>query len=422
MNTLKFLNNLKDKSLGSIRSALYQLSIKTGYDKENRIILFPNSRGENVIGKINNEANGLVLLLPDETNENKTNENKTNEPIITCLSIPMYTLRNSNQINKQSIVSEWNKNTRIYPCREGTNIVLYWFKDRWCMSTSKGIEVNNLKWNNGKTYQEMFMDAVIKKISNDTWGKIDSFDGFCKNLNKDHCYCMGFWHPDFHVFGEGEPNFWTYKVTNSKTLKDTTLEYVNSLLNIYEMIIPLEIKKDTNEEIVEELFKNCEMALDNYFENNKCINLGYMVRGLDNGDVLFESKLQTTINDLYYNAQFTKSISMTSYSRHKYVLLINYIHNNDVFLQIFPKYQSEFDRFAREINLMIENLELIYRKSKRKPIDLQLNKYLPIANEIKKNIDQLIKINVDDKLFRTKIMSILYHPNHFDAIYRLIYE
>jgi hypothetical protein len=436
MNTLTFLNKLNDKSLGAVRSALYGLSIKTGYDKEGRIILFPESRGDNIIGKMNNEANGLILHNPAWIDGYKQPASDLKvldgykQPAsdlkildgydgkISCLAVPMPYLRNSGQMNKQSITDEWNANTTVYPCREGTNVVVYYFqpKDKWCMATAKGIEVNDLYWNGNKTYQEMFMECV-----QETNSEIKSFDEFCSHLDKNYSFCLGFWHPDFHVFLDQKPTFWVNKIVDNRTFKDVTSE---CKVKIFNVVQACDFKNSYPEEIMKDLESQTDSALERYLTDQKNQCLGYMIRGLNNGDVLLESKLQKTINDLYYNASYTKSITATSYNRHNYVLLTNYVNgNNELFVEIFPRFADDYERFAKDIEKLIENLKLLYRKSKqRQKLPITLNKYTQLANEIKKNIDKLIKVNVDDKLFRMTVTSVLFHPNHFDTLYQLLFN
>lgn len=422
MNTLEFINKLEDKSLGAVRAALYNLSIKTGYDKEGRMILFPETRGTNVIGKINNECNGLILYNPhwaDEKNESK----------IRCLAVPMPYLRNSNQMKSQSIILEWNETTQVFPCREGTNIVLYYFlsdgekKGRWCISTSKGIEVNNLRWNN-KTYQEMFLESKNSEFVNQEKNN-QTFEEICQNLDSGYSYCFGFNHSDFHVLNDHN-SLWLNRVVNLSNFKDDKELYSKSC---YELTVPIDFKNATSEEILNILNKTCDnennrQLTNNLDENkyNKC--LGYIIRNLTNGDVLIESELQRTINNLYYHISYTKSIAKTSYVRHNYVLLCNYFNGNkEIFIETFPKFRSIFEYFDSEIELLVTCLETLYRKSKQKQEHkFGHNKYFKIAGEIKKNIDNLIKINVDDKMFHITIMTVLFHPTNFDALYRLLFS
>ncbi len=402
MNTLEYLNKLSSVSLASVRAALYALSVKTGYDQEGRVILFPESRGENVIGEINNESNGLVLEIGEK---------------IKCLAIPMPFLRHSTQMKKDSIVAEWTDDTKVYKCQEGTNITLYWFKDRWCIATAKGIEVNNIKWNEVKTYQTMVFECASYSVGEKSWGEYADWDDFCSNLDKNCSYALGFWHPDFHVFRDKQPSIWINRVTDNKTFKDVTSE---SKLP-FNVSKPMEFKNNEPSNILVELQKTCDTSLDDFL-NNGSICLGYMLRNTKNGDILIESNLQKTINDLYYHAQYTKSINQTSYTRHNYVLLANYVSgDNELFMDLFPKFVNEFERFDKEIVKLINALEILYRKAKQSTEVQLTDKYLRAADEIKKNIDQLIKVNIDDKLFRTTITSVLYHPNHFDTLYRLLF-
>lgn len=400
MNTLEYLNKLSSVSLASVRAALYALSVKTGYDQEGRMILFPEARGENVIGEINNESNGLVIHIDEK------------ESKIKCLAIPMPFLRHSTQMRKDSILAEWTENTKVYKCQEGTNITLYWFKDRWCIATAKGIEVNNIKWNEGKTYQEMVFECANHDIN-----EYIDWNDFCSHLDKSYSYAFGFWHPDFHVFQNDQPSIWINRITNNKTFKDVTDECKLS----FKVTKSLEFKENEPSDILTNLHQMCDRSLD-IFLNNDSVCLGYMLRNTKNGDILIESALQKTINNLYYHAQYTKSISQTSYTRHNYVLLANYVSgDNKLFMNVFPRFADEFERFDKEIVGLINALELLYRKAKQSAEVPLTNKYLKAADEIKKNIDQLIKVNIDDKLFRTTIISVLYHPNHFDTLYRLLF-
>lgn len=392
MNTTTYLNGLETVSLASIRSAAYSLSVKTGYDHHGRIILFPLARGENVIGKINHEANGLVVHLDDAK--------------VACIAVPMPYLRNRNQMKKNSILDEWNDNTKVYECQEGTNITMYWFMNRWCIATAKGIELNNVKWNNGKTYQEMVCDCV-----NSDW------DSFCADLDKNCSFAFGFCHPEFHVFQDKPPTIWINRITHNETFADMT----NDCKLPFEVIKPMEFKNKTSGDIIEQLQKYSDHSLEDYLTTGD-VCLGFIIRGLEHGDVLFESLLQKAINDLYYDAKYTKLISQTSYTRHNYVLLDHYIGcDKELFMDMFPKFAKQFGCFDNEIEKLVDALELIYRKSKQM-IDVMLtDKYLRAAYEIKKIIDLHVKVNVDDKFFRTTIMAVLYHPDHFDAIYRLLF-
>lgn len=408
MHTIKYLNSFKDKSLRSVRASLYAISIKTGYDNENRVILFPESRGENVIGAINNESNGLIISLEDEK--------------IKCLTVPMPMLRNSNQINRKSILNGWNDSVKVYSCKEGTNFTLYYFKDHWCISTAKGIEVNDLYWNGDLTYEQMldecFGSQIDEKEENEKKDekKVQSnFESFCEKLNKNYSYAMGFCHPVFHMFATDKPSFWTYKVTNLTDLSDVT-DNCPEMLNVEQ---PLKLPEDLNvEKYYDELQKTCANATDKFLSDGT-VNLGYMMRGINDGDISIQSELQVLINKLYYDSSFTKEIAQTSYDRHLYVLLQNYMFEKELFLKIFPKFRLDFERFDKKIDGLLSDIENMYRKSKKtNKSEIQSNN--PV-HFIKKNIDRMIKVNPDDKNFHITIKSVLFHLDNFEFIYQVLF-
>ena len=285
METINFINSISNNSFDDIRAELYRLFIKSGYDDNNRLILYPGARGANIVGKINDECNGLILEL-DEKNNAK------------LLSLPMPYIRNSNQINEETIIRSWNDDCKIYKCRQSTNITLYYFDGKWVISTCKGIDVNDTIWNSNLTYKDAVEECLVQ------YGM--SWKSFTSSLNVEYSYALGFTHPDYHIFNNPEHDIWINKVTS-----------VNDCNNVTVVNIGLEFIKeeDFSNMNVNEIYKAISFEHDNSFESftssNK-INLGYIVRNLNGGDVLFESELQTLINKLYYNSEYTKAIFQTS--------------------------------------------------------------------------------------------------------------
>ena len=67
--------------------------------------------------------------------------------------------------------------TKIYESFDGTNIVVFFWKDKWYYSTSKNINMFESKFANNKTHGDMFMDALGC-----------SLDEFEKHLNTNYNY------------------------------------------------------------------------------------------------------------------------------------------------------------------------------------------------------------------------------------------
>lgn len=426
MNTLEFIKQRSNMSLEALRKELYELYIKTGYDKSGRIILYPGHRGANVVGPINNECNGLVIY---HGNFDSKNEEKKYDVEIKLLSVPMPYLRNIQQVNIKSMVNAWTNDTKIYECVNGTNITLYYFIDKWVISTTKGVEMNNVSWRD-KTYQEM-IDECLQYVG--------GWDKFTSLLDPTCCYTAVFRHDDMHVFKSVSKNpkpsddFHLINITRLADGEELS-KYPDTILELSEKTgvlfsSSLKYEEIPPEKILDELNNDCNYAVEE-FKVTGVATHGYVIRGLKSGDVLLESSLKKMINMLYSDQYYTRQIYKTSYNRHNFVLLVNYLSvNRSAFLLIFPHYSEEYKRFDCATQELISNLKTLYQfarqknKNNTKTHNSRLyDDNLKIANEIKQNIDQVMTINVDHKHFEPKMMQMLYLPENFDAIYRFIYK
>ena len=421
MNTINFIKQqLSTCSNAELRSELYQLYIKSISDTAGRVILYPGQRGANVVGKINNECNGLVLYI----NKFDTSpEAESKEFDAELLAVPVQYARNSNQVNTESILKGWNENTKIYARQGGTYITLYYF-GKWTIATSKGIDMNNVCWRT-KTYEEMLNECLVEQGG---WNK------FTKSLDPEYSYAACFIHDDIHIFATENK----FMLQNMVRLSDG-VDIINTDNEKY-----LDLIRDTNivSEVPDTQFdinqnptdklrginSSCASAYSE-FNVNKTMNFGYVVR-FDEGDILFESSLQKVFNDLYYHNSYTQDLHMTSYERHKYVLLVNYLsQKSELFIKLFPQFRPDFDNFAACLGEILEAIKNIYQSEKqftkryvKKGSVTDVNKKQATASEIKKNIDRLMVLNVDAKHFESKVMSLLYAPVNFDAVYRYIFN
>ncbi len=402
MNTLKFIDNLTDKTLKNVRSSFYEHHIKSGYDDKGRIILYPSVKGANILGDLNNECNGLVLHMEGDD--------------FKLLALPLPYTRNFDQLTDKILIEAYNDKTKIYKCRHGTHINLYYFNDKWVISSLKGIEMNKVSWTD-KTYEEMISECLAS-IKLD-WAKFQTL------LDVENCYSLGFYHPSVHALRtEKSPSIWLNKVTNLKSLEEVT-----------------ELKEFPIEAVELETFKNASItdiialikeqntsSIKDFIESaGEIANVGYVFRNTTNSDILIESDLQKVANNLYYDFSYTKEVYKTSYDRHKYVLLRNYLSfDYDLFRAVFPHYIPDLDHYSVCIRDLIEKLRTLYQVQKQKNKTINDPEYntptYAIAKEIKSNIDIISHIKVDNKFFDTNIGNLLYMLNNFDPIYRFIYH
>ena len=150
METIKFIktvaeehkNNIDIKNI--IKKKLFKNGILTTYD-DNRMCLH-SSKKKRITGYTNmqRECNGLVI------------DSNTLLPL--AIPIPNFI----SNINTKLINSYINLNLyTVYPIRDGTIINLYYYDDKWCISSSRGYDVTNLK-NNKLSYIELLNDVLLK--------------------------------------------------------------------------------------------------------------------------------------------------------------------------------------------------------------------------------------------------------------------
>ena len=71
-------------------------------------------------------------------------------------------------------------NTKIYESYDGTNIVVFNWKNKWYYSTSKNIDMFQSKFTNNTSHGSMFLDALKSDKS-----ELDLFE---KELNENYNY------------------------------------------------------------------------------------------------------------------------------------------------------------------------------------------------------------------------------------------
>lgn len=126
----------------------------------------------------------ILLLYNKFENKNKNDLemecrsvilNRTTFDIIcyTC-NTPIYNINAVNYLLKNSDIEK-----EIFKCYEGTLMSMFYFNNKWYLSTRRCLDSQNSLWNDESHYN-MFIETLNE---NDT-----NFEEFTENLNKDFCY------------------------------------------------------------------------------------------------------------------------------------------------------------------------------------------------------------------------------------------
>jgi hypothetical protein len=240
----------------------------------------------------------------------------------------------------------------IYKVEDGTSFNLY-YRSRWTISTMRGYDMNNVKWGNSATYQEIITEC-LSHIGL-TW------EDLVDKLDKNQCYSFGFKHPHMHKFREGKDcdiyKLWFIQSVNTDPNHPNYL-WANSVCPI--AIIPTQELQNNAITNIRELYKKSADSLKSFADTGD-ICYGYILRSVNvevtnnHSDLFIESSLMRNIRkfcydnkliDLCHNYKWDKD---TAISLHAYLDKPNYPTFNLLFGDQFNKYTTKYHEIIENI-------------------------------------------------------------------------
>ncbi len=345
--TKYFMQTAADFETG--RRALYQLGVKTSYNDE--VVIFSNLRActNNNQSHYIRECNGLILSRDGY------------HPLV----VPPRTLRRN--INTELANSYLHQGLyHIYKAQDGTCFNMYYNRlsqtPTWKISTTKGFDMNDIKWD-GKTYQEIITECLA--VYGLTW------EMFTEVLDVNCCYSFGFKHPHFHKFYELNDNLDmvpTYKMwfIQSTVTNPTDDKY----LWASEKSPIADIKEQERYEVtvnnLRELYKLVANSVEHYY-NTKQTCYGFILRSVspnctnDLSDLYIESDLQRNIRKFWYDNVIIDACHKNNWNKEHTIVLYAFLKKNDYtyfhqFLNLFPQYETWFDKYEIKCNLILDTM------------------------------------------------------------------
>lgn len=330
-----FMSNTQNFELA--RKKLYDLKIKTSYD-EGRVILSllhgEKTRMSNIIAQ---ESNGLIL---DRT---------TWKPLAVpprCMRINIET-ETSNQFLQKGYYM-------ICKVSDGTCVNLYWYQNRWVLSTTNGLDMNNVKFGTSdETWQTLFSECLSKLEF--TW------ETFTQQLDKTKCYSFGFRHPKYHMF---KPTYTIWFIQSVDL--DSNNEYY--LWANYTVPGFLTNKIYSQEQLIEpvgnikELYKSCAESLNKYLTTGE-VCYGFILRSFNpqltgaHSDLFIESSLMRKIKSYWYDNRLVASCRENNWNKNVVVSLSAWLAGeHEVFLKMFPEFSETFDKYSQTVERIIDEM------------------------------------------------------------------
>lgn len=313
----------------------------------------------------------------------------------------------------------------IIQVSDGTVVNLYRWKHPvkgfiWCLASSNGYDVSQLKWMGDKTYAELVFDLLSKhpgmaeesglSLLRDHLCEGDVRLNFTK-LDPGRCYTIGFRHPNFHPMEKDPPGVWNIQSANLDT---GDLHYNNSEDSVEGLPhIPRQALY-TREDIIRlaTAGKRLGVGADGSalqladfvhisrtaFEDAKAViagkaptvpplpeksgvrvclfNYGFILRSRAPdatgaySDILFESSLLQRVRQLVYQRP-TRQIreELNEGSRLEYNAIKAYLMttDRDDFLALFPEFKEHFERYAAFIDNVVHMVIHMHRQNSMAP-------------------------------------------------------
>ena len=385
LHTQQFLLNKKATSdaFEIQRRELYKLGVKTSYD-EKRMIFSTLHTHKNQLNNIYvQECNGLIL------------EKGTWRPIM----VPPRSLRFNIDINVSNrFLHQGIYN--IYKAEDGTVINLYYYDDKWCISTTRGYDMNKIKWD-GLTYEELLDNCLSK------YGL--TFQTMVEKLDKYKCYTFGFKHPKFHYFNNNDTRIYKMWFIQSVDLNTEAQSY----LWASDLSPILEIKSQelyTNKvDNLRELFKIAYDSLDSYLKNSNtepCF--GFILRSVNyettksHSDLFIESSLMKNIRQIWYDSELNDKCNTNKWCKEIAISLNAYLNNNihEIFRLLFPQFQDKYELYGNTIQELVDLMTNMI-KINDTTNDMQILDTKKLLNNTAKDVLNLFKLskkyNLDNK-------------------------
>jgi len=376
----------------SSRRELYNSGIKTSFDEDRVIFSTIHSYKNQTNNILLQECNGLIL------------DKKTWNPLV----VPPRSLRfniETNKSNRFLIQGLYH----IYLSDDGTCFNLYYWNNKWIISTTSGYEMNNIKWDEKQTYQELISECLDNRGY--TW------ETFTELLDVKNCYSFGFKHPKLHKFSHNDSSIYKIWHIQSINLDNTSIHYMWSQDKspIYNIVDQQLYYKSVDN--IKDLYNIASNALNNYIsgvDREPCY--GFILRSVNfrltgqNSDLFIESSLMRTIRKIWYENKFINTCRLNKWNIETAVTLRAYMNGNlrNTFISLFPGYKQEFNMYKSSVssvvNCMINTIE-----KKEEKTDV---KYEEVSKILLDYFNNNIEYNINNKNTEQKLRVLTEYVNH----------
>lgn len=294
-----------------VKNALDRRGIKCNYDpvqsNNHRVLLYSN-RYNTRNYELASECNGLIL-------------DYTTWEIV--YSPPEMANANYNV----RVVSDNFDKYDVYWAENGTVVNLYRYRDRWCISTTRGIDMTDTKWC-GIRYEDALTAAL------------ESVGSGLNSLNTDRGYTIGFTHPEMHYGGKTHAWFiCSWSVSAGRSYRDDTLG------------LPGQTPAPDFES-----FEKAHSTVSTSFDTANPV-WGLILRSRDvdctlsSSTVFIESRLMQQVRLLVYDRRLNETAEQLGIEKSRYVFILCILDSvlRDTYCRLYPDQTERVNAALAEI-------------------------------------------------------------------------
>lgn len=258
---------------------------------------------------------------------------------------------------------------------DGTVVTIYYFNNRWNISSSNNYDISPCYWMGNLTYAEVIYDLLKRlypnAIEQNGVTLIDNISLQFSKLQKNKSYTIGFRHHNFHPLLDDPERMWNIQITN---LDNGNVEYNHGLKGIPNQQVITAVDS------LDQLFHlNKVNTMDIVkAENNGVYNYGYILRSKNieatkeySNIILYSTLLKGIKKSIYeYSSDYIKQY-INHENRFEYIALKNFfnkIERNDI-IQLYPQMIERYKVYSQCINDAISCM-IIIMKSKHNNIQV----------------------------------------------------
>jgi hypothetical protein len=376
MNTYNFLNGIDNFEDGM--RELYGAGIKRTYDGANdRVILFSERgvrRSKREPNSCFSECNGYIFDVA------------TRRPL--CIPLPVFeTSLNVEEVNRN--LGDYT----IYYALDGTAINLYYWGDSWRLSTAKGYDVSDMRWNSKETHREM-LHEILTKVECEP-------NSFYDLLDKQFSYTFVIKHPNMHQFWEGGSPIYSIHYIQSANLE--TFECFEEV----DRFPMCHTQKKSECGVIEELFPRLTASIEN--SKNGEYLYGFIVRSSNGVITLLESYLLRKIRSFIYEKYLIDNSKKLDIPCDAYTFLYHTLNPKTKceFLRLFPQFTRAHNTVLERVSKLARIIERMYKGEK-------------IDNTMALYIYEKLKLRISSRANYEIINNFILHRDNIVQIYTML--